>query len=409
MKQKPVFLFCFANDDQNQLQLNEEWRQIESALQADHDAEKISFNLSPGATLPDIWNKFNRFHQQIVIFHYGGHSGMDALDLIDAKLEGKSLATLIGEEPNLKLVFLNGCSNVGQVKALFEKAVPAVIATSAPINDGRAVLFSKQFYSALQSGRTIKAAFEVAAEFINNKERTTLVASRDVLKRHPEGETFPWGLYTKDETVLDWKIPAPEKKRYRFYLLLALSFFALATAYFYDQYKSMQHPLNLTVRVEDKTPNTALGKPKGMLTFSCGDDTKSKKQNEAEVLFKGIPPNFRGQEVRLAYKAAGYEDIDTNFLLDTKNVLVLPVRRDSSLAKIIGVIVDENNVPLEGVKVAVQDMAALTNAAGEFVLDIPFGKQRKKQRLTTFKIGYQKKDFETPVKENEMVRVVLYK
>lgn len=207
MQEKPVFLFAFANDSSHSLQLDEEWRQAEKALQAGEDAGRLIFNLTPGASLEDIWDKFNRFHNQIAIFHYGGHSGSQGLDLTNAVLKGTNLATLIGQEQHLKLVFLNGCSNAGQVETLIEKGAPAVIATSAPIHDRRAVRLSKQFYSALSSGRTINEAFSIAAAFVNNTEADVLVQYRGLGLRDQEKQ-LPWGLYVKDKTVLEWKIPA---------------------------------------------------------------------------------------------------------------------------------------------------------------------------------------------------------
>ena len=144
MNPKPVFLFAFANDVAASLRLDEEWRQTDKALQADEDAGRLKYHIIPYATRDDVWDKFNRFHNQVTIFHYGGHSGSEGLNLKGSVLEGKNLATLLEQEQNLKLVFLNGCSNAGQVEGLLEKGVPAVIATSAPINDRRAINLARQ-------------------------------------------------------------------------------------------------------------------------------------------------------------------------------------------------------------------------------------------------------------------------
>lgn len=207
---KPIFLFTFANDDTQTLRLDEEWRQAEKALQEKEDAGKLIFHLSPSTTFEDIFDKFNRFHNQITIFHYGGHSDGNSLNLVDKPIRNQTLATLIGQEENLKLVFLNGCSNAQQVKVLFENNVPAVIATSLPISDKRAIDFSKQFYQALTAGRSIRGAFDVAAEYINNSEKDIAVSYRSLALERPP-KAFEWGLYVNDKSVLDWKIPAGEK------------------------------------------------------------------------------------------------------------------------------------------------------------------------------------------------------
>ncbi|MEM9678974.1 MAG: NACHT domain-containing protein, partial [Bacteroidota bacterium] len=205
MSHKPVFLFVFANDVAQSLQLDKEWREAEYALQKDEDAGKIIFNLTPKATLDDIWDKFNRFHNQVAIFHYGGHSNNEVLDLEDTSLEGKSLATLVGQEQNLKLVFLNGCANAGLVELLFKQSIPAVIATTAVINDQRAINLSKHFYIALSNGKTIKEAFFTAASYVNNGEKEVLVDYRGGGALQ-EKQQFEWGLYVQDESILDWRI-----------------------------------------------------------------------------------------------------------------------------------------------------------------------------------------------------------
>lgn len=207
MERKPVFLFTFANDMATSLQLDEEWRQADKALQADEDAGRLKYSVIPFATRDDVWGKFNRFHNRITIFHYGGHSGSKGLNLTDSVLDGKNLATLLEQEQNLKLVFLNGCSNAGQVKILFERGVPAVIATSAPISDRRATHLAGQFYTALCSGRSVKEAFDIAAAYVNNEEEEILVAYRN-LGFQEEQKQFPWGLYAQEEAVLAWKIPS---------------------------------------------------------------------------------------------------------------------------------------------------------------------------------------------------------
>ena len=63
------------------------------------------------------------------------------------------LAKMLGLSEQLQLIFLNGCATQGQVKALLDAGVKAVIATAAPINDAMATDFAGQFYSTLAAGR----------------------------------------------------------------------------------------------------------------------------------------------------------------------------------------------------------------------------------------------------------------
>ncbi len=202
---RPVFLFFFANDEEHNLSLGQESDQIEKALQKREDAQELIFNLTPNATLDIIWHKINRFQNQIAIFHFGGHSNNQTLKLVETSLKGKSLAAVLGLEQNLQLVFLNGCSNSEQVALLFEKGIPAVIATSAPINDHRAIQLATEFYTALSIGRTIKDAFTVAAAHVNNEEKEVLVEIRG-LRDERQNKEFEWGLYVNKKEALNWKI-----------------------------------------------------------------------------------------------------------------------------------------------------------------------------------------------------------
>lgn len=70
----PIFLFAFANDHQRALKLEEEERAIRELLQGCHDSRKIEYHSLSAASLDDIYKAFNRFHNRIHLFHYGGHS-----------------------------------------------------------------------------------------------------------------------------------------------------------------------------------------------------------------------------------------------------------------------------------------------------------------------------------------------
>jgi hypothetical protein len=84
------------------------------------------------------------------------------------------------------------------------------------------------------------------------------------------------------------------------------------------------------------------------------------------------------------------------------------ISRDKSLAKIRGIVKNSENMPLENVKISLQDLSVLSNAEGKFELNIPFEKQLKKQRISAFKQGFQLWDYESPVGE-EQIKIVLEK
>ncbi len=170
-KNRPIFLFAFANDDKDYLaQLKEEERLLRHALAGIHDQEIIEYQSLSHTDFDDIYDSFYRSHERVAILHYGGHSNSNGLQLEDRQGEAQDLAVLLGKEKGLKLVFLNGCSTEAQVELLWKAGVPAVIATTADINDTKAKKLAHHFYKAIASGRSIKDAFEIAASAIRDDD-----------------------------------------------------------------------------------------------------------------------------------------------------------------------------------------------------------------------------------------------
>ncbi|MEL7534372.1 MAG: CHAT domain-containing protein [Bacteroidota bacterium] len=216
MSLTPVIFLSFANDKDDYLQnLQLEEDAIYGSLQASHDSGFIEIYNRGRATIDDIFAQFTRYRDRVVIFHYGGHANGSTLRLEDSDANSSGLAQLLGQQQNLKLVFLNGCSTQGQVKALLDHGVKAVIATSVPIEDNKAVAFATQFYKSMADKATIEKAFE---ESVSRLVAENIVAS-DSIKIHrnlfpieaEETNEMPWGLYVKDESALSWKLPAVDK------------------------------------------------------------------------------------------------------------------------------------------------------------------------------------------------------
>ena len=69
--------------------------------------------------------------------------------LEEGHAQAKGIAELLGEEKELKLVVLNGCSTKKQVQQLLQHGIKAIIATSVPVKDQMALDFANQFYQAL--------------------------------------------------------------------------------------------------------------------------------------------------------------------------------------------------------------------------------------------------------------------
>jgi len=195
-------------------------------------------------------------------------------------------------------------------------------------------------------------------------------------------------------------------RRLRLFLYLFVPILAIGGAFIWYRLQELRRPFNLKVRVENRTPNPELPEPSGKLTLTYGSNSVPKEAVATEALFEGIPANFKGEKLRLHFSAKGFVPVDTSFFFENE-ILVLPVRRNNDLAKITGFISDDSGKPLEGVKVSISCCSALTDASGNFALDIPFHHQRTSQRLDIFKAGFDAKSIATPVIPDEAVRQML--
>lgn len=204
-------------------------------------------------------------------------------------------------------------------------------------------------------------------------------------------------------TIGDQTIHTESKtsQRLRLLLYVFVPILAITGAFFWYQYEKMQTPLALTVTVDNRTPNPELPFEGGTLSLQYGDKTDT-QSIQTEANFKGIPANFRGEELALHFEANGFVPIDTSFELSS-SLLTLPIRRDNSLGRVFGTVKDGNGNPLVGVIIRVQDLSTSSGDDGTFELSIPFAKQRKQQRVTAFLKGYKPWDNTSPVGEYAII------
>ena len=222
MTSKPVILAAFANDEGRFLDsLQQESDAISDALHAKKDSGFIDLEVQQGATIERLFTLIGRYGNDLAMLHYGGHANGSALDLEaggggNAEAHGGGLAELLGTLPGLKLVFLNGCATQGHVEALLAKGVPAVIATSAPVEDDIALQFAKTFYAALADpagSRTIDFAFARAKALVATAKGNAIeIQSRSMTIGNdapPVVGAAKWGLYVAPgkEASLAWTLP----------------------------------------------------------------------------------------------------------------------------------------------------------------------------------------------------------
>jgi len=168
--QLPVVFLAFANSlDDHLATLKEESRCVFRALQPLALDDKLLVHREESSEFDELYTESLAYDSRIVIFHYGGHADGSMLQLEGGRGGATGIAGLLGQQSSLKLVFLNGCATINQVKLLHAAGVPAVIATAVKISDTKATQFSNAFYMALAEGQSIFDAFESARNYAEGK------------------------------------------------------------------------------------------------------------------------------------------------------------------------------------------------------------------------------------------------
>jgi CHAT domain len=212
----PVVFLAFSNDADAHLDLlKAESKGVFNALRELDRQDFVKVHREESADVDELFDALVSFKDRIAIFHYGGHADAGTLRLEGGAGHAGGIAGMLGEQANLKLVFLNGCATRPQVDKLVAAGVKAIIATSVPIRDDKASEFAARFYQALASRRTIGQAFGLAQDFLKTRygdvQEIGVVKMRGVsLAESEAGDAIPWGLFVKEEhqdEVLSWKLP----------------------------------------------------------------------------------------------------------------------------------------------------------------------------------------------------------
>ncbi|MEM7536584.1 MAG: CHAT domain-containing protein [Chloroflexota bacterium] len=237
---KPVIFLAFANPTagaQGYLRnLGEEARQLQTVIRQAQSDNLCELVVRPYAGLAEIVEVFQEYRNRIAIFHYAGHAQNFMLLLEDSgsntesntdtdtgdnrgttMIDGRGLATFLGQQNSLQLVFLNACSTEPQVDELLNANVPAVIATSQAIRDDVATTLATHFYQSLTSGANLQKAFNEAeglAQALVGKNTVGKGSVRDAYFEDDEGVAmtefyhWPWSLTVNQgaEQVSEWSL-----------------------------------------------------------------------------------------------------------------------------------------------------------------------------------------------------------
>ena len=145
------------------------------------------------------------------IFHYIGHGGFDPIHqegllyLADSggkaeALTARQLATMLGDHPSLRTVFLNACEGAassqsdlfsGTAATLMRRGIPAVLAMQYAITDRAAIEFTTTLYESLADGYPVDAAVTEARKAISLAVNHSVEWGTPVLHmRAPDGVVF---------------------------------------------------------------------------------------------------------------------------------------------------------------------------------------------------------------------------
>lgn len=218
---RPTFLLAFAyNPAQALPEVVSELKTIEQLLTETEGSVNVVWQV----TQPDLETNFDKYRDELRLFHFSGHAGPDALQL---NRDGQTpqisfvggLAGLAGMAKGLKLVFLNGCSTEEQAKVFLEQGIPAVIATTKPLLDRYAVDFARRFYQNFtrrNSKMSLKQAFDAAfysfigengslsKEMIEEPFRSSIDMDEDSNEPLYELHLHPGKKNVAEERFADW-------------------------------------------------------------------------------------------------------------------------------------------------------------------------------------------------------------
>lgn len=206
-----TIIISFANSSEQPLKsITEEDEAIHTIL---NENNRGNFNIhrESYATVTNINSAFSVHGGSIGIFHYAGHASQTSLLFNDQEANGMGIAyqlqASIGSGA-LKLVVLNGCSTGAQVTKLLELGVPAVIATSASINDTTAKIFGIELFRNLcQKRMTTRRAFTAALASAQTATKDALGLDEPQnralnIPGDKPREPF-WGLFFKKADAVD--------------------------------------------------------------------------------------------------------------------------------------------------------------------------------------------------------------
>jgi hypothetical protein len=221
MSQPAVILLAFANDESQALnELAKELDTLRSTLRTGLkkyvDAQgRRQFDIVTLAycSVESLFDELRVYRNRIAILHFAGHTNSALWQLNDEVLQASSVANILQLQSSLKFLFLNGCDNAKQVDAFAKAGVPAIIATSAPIDDQKARHFSSYFYKHLINNdlsTSLSDAFRLAKAEVGKtaqqSQHRTLHYKKPSKQMLDKEEDWAWTLQENDSYASQWSL-----------------------------------------------------------------------------------------------------------------------------------------------------------------------------------------------------------
>jgi len=221
MSQPAVILLAFANDESQALnELAKELDVLRSTLRTGLkkyvDAQgRRQFDIVTLAycSVESLFDELRVYRNRIAVLHFAGHTNSALWQLNEEVLHASSIASILQLQSSLKFLFLNGCNNVKQVDTFAKAGVPAIIATSAPIEDQEARCFSSYFYKHLINdglSTSLEDAFLLAKAEVGKKvqygQHRTLHYKKPSKKTLDKVEDWAWALQDNDSYASKWSL-----------------------------------------------------------------------------------------------------------------------------------------------------------------------------------------------------------
>jgi len=122
----------------------------------------------------------------------------------------EGLASFLGRQTSLRLIFLNACLTQTHASVLNQAGIPAVIGTYKEINDEVATPLAIRFYHGIANGFSLERAWRAAEDEIKiRKGSFNFKGTYHYLQQETHPQRFPWDIYFKEgaEKVKDWSLP----------------------------------------------------------------------------------------------------------------------------------------------------------------------------------------------------------